>query len=215
MLSVDPQILTNYEIDFKSPTRIKNCALAVTICNAWMSKISSTKNIPLDRIDELTLRGIRSFNWIGRYQVVRQTSQRTWMLDGAHTVEASKYTSDWIQSELQNFNVKNSRIYLLLHFSHGRDPVAFLKNFNVSIFHQIVFVQQSGSTSEFGSSEINDGVNYLSTVINKNQSISIIKDIYQIDDILSAETPIDFNHELIAVTGSLYLVGDVLRLINQ
>lgn len=61
-------------------------------CDAGLNGI---KQGPIWEVNELDKQAIRDVKWLGRNQVLNITSNLTYFLDGAHTIESIQLCSEW------------------------------------------------------------------------------------------------------------------------
>lgn len=61
-------------------------------CNVGFNGI---KQGPIWEVNELDKQAIRDVKWLGRNQILNITSNLTYFLDGAHTIESIQLCSEW------------------------------------------------------------------------------------------------------------------------
>lgn len=177
-----------------------NAALAVRIAQHWFKKYSYQSCL------DMTRTALEKTFWPGRHQKVKRGC-RAWYLDGAHTIESVQYALDWFN----NCKSSNRQTVLLFHVSHDRSFVKLLEPVSRHKFDRIYFVKPFSSTdTEIERNdlslhkqmaqywlELTDQPSFYMTV---EEFFSTLEDQPRQLDIL--------------VIGSLYLVGDIMRLID-
>lgn len=170
--------------------------------------------LPFDQTQ--CIKGLRETRWPGRHQlfVDPRRPQQMWFIDGAHTVESLQYAAKWFQKHAQTR--PNSKRVLLFHLSHDRSPSTLLPplvELNKRLpFDWVYFVKPSSPASSPAPSSEDLSLHvqmaeFWNHYTNQMATPLLIKDLLQV--IQQSSEPL-----MILGTGSLYLVGDLLRILN-
>ncbi|EQL36415.1 folylpolyglutamate synthase [Blastomyces dermatitidis ATCC 26199] len=101
------------------PVQRLNCSLALEIARAFL-KLKE----PEDTIDaEDISRGIKTFSWAGRFEVIEDGISR-WFLDGAHNMMSLEQAVQWFSNATNAPDSQKFRVLIFSHFSEGRDGAA-------------------------------------------------------------------------------------------
>ncbi|KAL2390322.1 hypothetical protein RJ035_001359 [Blastomyces gilchristii] len=101
------------------PVQRLNCSLALEIARAFL-KLKA----PEDTIDaEDISRGIKTFSWAGRFEVIEDGISR-WFLDGAHNMMSLEQAVQWFSNATNAPDSQKFRVLIFSHFSEGRDGAA-------------------------------------------------------------------------------------------
>lgn len=203
--------------------------------NDWITKqtyidendIRVTKSVDLN---ENYLNGLKSCKWPGRNQILKSSPLITYYIDGAHTLESIKQFIDWFNSIEKR---KNSKNVLLFNFTGDRNGNLFLKELLKSIdFDSIAFskliaypslndddssdtikVVQKEEEKEEDKVKYDQMINSLNEAKNNNIDYKIFSNI---SDSLKWLTTRNREEEInVLITGSLYLVGLSLKLLDH
>jgi folylpolyglutamate synthase len=82
-------LLSKNEMELKPNAQRTNCALALAVVRAWLSKRGQ-----MTITGENIIRGIKKFSWPGRYQKIYHRNSQ-WFLDGAHNELSLQIAVDW------------------------------------------------------------------------------------------------------------------------
>ncbi|XP_044728349.1 folylpolyglutamate synthase, mitochondrial-like isoform X2 [Chrysoperla carnea] len=190
-----------------------NASLAIQLSYAFM-------NIDSSKINEKTVQGLLNCRWPGRTQIL-DTSMARFFLDGAHTIESLAKCIEWFTKQI---GVSDNENILIFNVTGDRDSQQLLKLLNNVNFKNVIFVPNNAYAQDDNHL---DQVNYNSPTnlqlkrcedhkkiwenINKNKSIvNVYPSVSHALEMLKL-------HEKkpnVLVTGSLHLIGAVLKLID-
>lgn len=181
--SVNRLIVTGEPIDGLDWPESENAALALAAFWQWHTLHGESTTL-----DQSTAETILASTKIpGRKQIVRDEHDVTWYLDGAHTVESLQTVADWL---IKVSNPQNST--LLFFCGPDRDWDCLYATLAHLDFQKVLFLYPEAYRHLYESSQRSfHGV-----------SITSVNDWLECTDV---ET------ESVVVTGSFYIVGDVLR----
>lgn len=158
-------------------------------------------------------RALQTTNWPGRHQIFADTDT-TWYLDGAHTVESLYYAIEW-------FGKHRSPAcdgILMFHCSHDRShehllsPLVEAHLGNSTMFTSALFVRPWSPLDRGMDLSLHEQMALYWT-----KKTGLPGQAISANDILSSlslrRTPQGRKAQIL-VTGSLYLVGDLLRLLR-
>ncbi|KAH8855786.1 Folylpolyglutamate synthase, mitochondrial [Schistosoma japonicum] len=184
--------------------QLLNLALSLTAVNFWFAKLYGTDDDNIQKIglqptfvwqpSSTVINDALSARWPGRWQIVIRRNI-TYFLDGAHTIESLQSAVKWFHDKsfsLQN-NKRTMRI-VIFTVTGPRDPKPFLEclQLSSSVFDFVVFANPHDN--QFGNSALKSFPNKCT-----NNSDG-------------ADTML-YCH--IFVTGSLYMVGRILKEIDE
>ena len=209
----------------------ENAALAFNLANAFLSKKAPTKERSLTEQD-LT-EGIDQFSWPGRFQRIVQGNHQ-WFLDGAHNEMSVPHAAQWFaESTLQGTSDRNplNRTLIFGHLSE-RDGVALLRSIAAVLQDQGIVMDQMIMTTyeERRDGQTDSGPcfsppdqkflevlqqEYFATwrQFYPQTKTSFEPTIEGALDLAKSSDPEICTQNL--VTGSLYLIGGALRLLDN
>lgn len=187
-----------------------NAALALRICRAWIARYSTEPNF-LKLNLHLVRIALQNTNWPGRQQKFTK-GQNSWYLDGAHTIESIQFAVDWFVRK----SSAHAKKILLFHCSHDRSYqqlLAALLQISSSCFQEAFFARPYSPTDLVKESEDL----YLSLHQSMKEFFKVSTGISAractVKDAVTILEAIDSPTEIL-VTGSLYIVGDVMRILD-
>lgn len=203
------------EMGLKGPTAEINTSLAVSISIEFMKQIKSNKNqfnesekidkndsfdvvynyddvIKDEKLCKLIEEGVKNAHIDGRYQTIFCNGIK-WLIDGAHTKESIEICSKWFLNECckDKIDIKNDSI-LLCAISKNRNPNETLEILLNHDWKNVFYV------TSFGKIELNQ------------KKVEFFNNTQ-----LAVQKVFDIRPKSVLVTGSLYLVGDVLKILNN
>ena len=191
-----------------------NAALAVKICQIWMNHCFPSRMPSLDL--QLIRRALESTVWPGRHQKIFRGSQR-WFLDGAHTIESIQYAIKWFISKLNpQEDAELSERILVFHCTHDRSyehllgPILEAQHSRTGLFTRAFFVKPRSPTdmeTDYADLSLHQAMSAYWTT-----STAISSQAIHSIDLLSALA--DAGPCSILITGSLYLVGDLMDILH-
>ncbi|KAK8891389.1 hypothetical protein M9Y10_028597 [Tritrichomonas musculus] len=151
-----------------------------------------TDNFYYDKLCNFIDEGVRSARIDGRYQTIHHNGIK-WCIDGAHTLESIKICQEWFDDECAKEEIKNqSDSILLCATSKNRDPNKTLEVMLKRDWKDVFYV------TSFGKIELNN-----QKVVFFNNTKDAVQMIFKIKP------------KVVLATGSLYLVNDVLKILNN
>lgn len=227
-LSVVPnfKILNNIKLGIAGDFQRSNASLAVALASTVLNKLNVIKEpISLDENSKLSdkiIEGLKQTNWEGRCQTLKD-GNKTWYIDGAHTLESMEAASNWYKCIAE----KSDRKKILLFNQQTRDANQLLDTMNSVMGDSTHFEDAIFTTNVTWSSG-----SYSADLVSMNTSkeevdnLKVQKDLAQEWDKLhkgsnlhvtaSIEESVNHINNLgdepvdIFVTGSLHLVGGLL-----
>lgn len=188
-----------------------NAALAVRTARCWLQIAgSSGRGGPSELDPQLACEALKDTRWPGRHQIVRESAARTWYIDGAHTHESVQYAVRWFDKKC--LGSPHQRI-LLFHVSHDRDYELLLAPLvaQAASFDHVYFVRPASPLDPpNGDQQLElhqQMAKYWSRMTGRPAHAAAACNIM-------AMLPVDREPQRILVTGSLYLAGEALRLLN-
>lgn len=168
------------------PTAEANVSLSVA------SSIELMKIINYTNFDEKNIEtGVKNAHIDGRYHIISTPENGIkWCIDGAHTCESIELCKNWFEIDCLEGNISNC--VLLCAVSKNRDPNITLATLLNLKWKQIIYIDS------FGKGDFNSP-NYLLF-----HSTS-----------LAYETILNIKPSHVLVTGSLYLVSEILKLLHE
>ncbi|KNG80664.1 folylpolyglutamate synthase [Aspergillus nomiae NRRL 13137] len=93
----------------------ENCSLATRVATEWISIMMPDS---LTNLAGCIDRGIKAFEWPGRYQQIKE-GRHSWFLDGAHNDSGLSTAVSWFaeMSKLQRIDIEHARVIIFSHFS--------------------------------------------------------------------------------------------------
>ncbi|CAF4534495.1 unnamed protein product [Rotaria sp. Silwood1] len=220
-----------------------NASLAIELVFHWLHarEGQSYDKLRAAPLNEKILQGLATCRWSGRNEIV-DTSNATYYVDGAHTIESIEQCKNWFTNSLSKQN-KSERLILLFYCSNDRQPDVLLQPLMKCKFDSVAFCspitslptindKNSQTDTKPGNDQWRATANivseigrlslhvaafeklWLSTIENQTTIPSIhcfhtvSQAIAWIDDSKSSKPSV-------LVTGSLYLVGAVLKLLDK
>lgn len=188
-----------------------NAALAVAICQEWFKQINiDDECLDLERVKE----ALENTYWPGRHQIV-ETKDHTWFLDGAHTVESIEYAVHWFVKQVNQPRFNSSKRILVFHVSHDRSYEMLLAPIIKAIRQGVLSLGQAIFAKPY--SPTNNVIEQHDLHLHKDMAsywwtqTSIPATASSSEGIIKLLGPQSSN---ILVTGSLYLVGDILKVLK-
>lgn len=197
-------IKDNYVFDYKEYKDIKVKLIGIhQIYNACVTFeiIDVLKNKKYTITDDNIKDGLLNVNWSARYQVI---SEKPYViLDGAHNELCIDAILPQIKKDIRNRNIK--KIEFLVAFLKDKDVVNIIKKINTlssdeyDLTYLITTVHNERAYS----------IEELKQVVKKeNNNCKIVNDPYEYIKNEINNKSVD---KMIIVTGSLYLMGDILK----
>lgn len=184
-------IVKNYEEDKEYPLpallgdhQILNAGSVIMACKLLKGKF----DITYENICE----GLQQVNWPGRLQKISWKSSSIW-LDGAHNSGGAQVLAIWMKENLQR------PISMVLGVTKNRDAAAFVSFFE-GIVDRIYCVRVSSEPSSYSATKLSELLEYSGIEVIACDSLEE-----------GIDEAIGFSEDVV-VTGSLFLVADVLRL---
>lgn len=140
----------------------QNAALAVKLAETHLKSLG-TEELPkydntgnVVELPEKFLTGIAEAKWDGRCQIIRNKpgfENINWFIDGAHTFESIKVSSEWFQKELTN---KRNKLRILLFNQQNRENASQLltklyESTNVKFDHVVFTTNITWSDGHYNS----------------------------------------------------------------
>ena len=218
-----------------------NAGLAVALTKEWLSKHRKL-DFPDSSLSREFIEGLRKCFWPGRCQVLdsKKATNLRFFIDGAHTEESIQECVNWFITETENKT--NVTLCLVFSCSITRNPVTLLSHINRSDlpFSSVIFCpfeldrpHTAGIKSledMFKESGISPSVPYStdskSTWIERQAQVwsCLTCSSHKPLTLKSASESIHYLESLaeslpdkqlcVLVTGSLYLVGSILKALN-
>ncbi|KAM7538628.1 hypothetical protein Aperf_G00000051691 [Anoplocephala perfoliata] len=225
------------------PVREKNICLALATVSLWHSekaRISAGFNTSINAVDAKTLSvtptdcqiaGVLSTQVVGRFQELNASEHVTFYLDCAHTIESIKHCTQWFQSVNRAPQVAEPLPYKILLFTvtGNRNPLPMLEILEKVKFDAVYFsgyfngplVRLPNKQPESLQCikqwrELNSSVPCYE--LTNDNFVEFIAKMQKWDGARTLHLPSgDILARKIKVfaTGSVYLVGDVLKLLDQ
>ncbi|RCI03852.1 Folylpolyglutamate synthetase, partial [Rhizopus stolonifer] len=109
-----------------------NALTAIELCKIWLKKVRGIEF--KEDVPEEFKKGLALVKWPGRGQTLSiqdtkyasKSSNATWYLDGAHTVESLEVCAQWFESTMEKENTSATRV-LVFNCTHGRDSSRLLQ----------------------------------------------------------------------------------------
>ena len=212
--------LEDVELGLEGFHQKTNASLAVSLSNGWAEQMGYGK---LDRVK--VIRGLQNVRWPGRCETVKVGDNLTFYLDAAHTAESLKLCLEWFKTKLQFEHQQSVKKVLVCTFTGERNDENFLRIFNneVSFDHVILTTPILDSDNSFRHKDARTVVSMHIDRCHRNMAIwkemnnrSDVSVEEHIDGALSSLRNISENANIcVLVTGSLYLVGGVLKLLED
>lgn len=214
-----------------------NAAIAIQLVFHWLNaqKIRSYEELMKTSLSDEILRGLSTCQWLGRNQVM-ETEKATYYIDGAHTVESIEQCKDWFLRCRSNQTTMTKSI-LIFYCSQDREPGALLKTLIECHFDHVLFCSPNASlpsstddikldqdqwrAKQNQSEEMNrlslHATAYEKLLLtrsddHKKPSIQCFPCVSQA---LSWINQSQLSKPSVLVTGSLYLVGAFLKLVQE
>ncbi|CAF0978676.1 unnamed protein product [Adineta steineri] len=217
-----------------------NASLAIQLVFHWLSaRAGKSYNELLEApLSKEILQGLATCRWSGRNELVT-TNTATYYLDGAHTIESIEQCKNWFMNSISKQQTPTRNI-LLFYCSNDRDPEVLLQPLMTCKFDCVAFCSPVTSMTIDGNSHTDTKSSndqwrakvdmsgeigrlslhvaafeklWLSTLENQTNMPSI----HCFHTVSQALAWIDDSKSLkpsVLVTGSLYLVGAVLKLLD-
>jgi folylpolyglutamate synthase len=202
-----PMELNDLNLGIEGEHQRLNAALATRICKVWWDRVGPTE---ISLSPSLILKGLQTTSWPGRHQIHRE-ADRIWYLDGAHTIESIGYALDWFK----HHKIDSHDQILIFHVSHDRpfdkllDPISELQK-ATGLFSAAYFVKPQSPTDtgeEAGCLTLHQKMAEYWTFNTKTLAhVALSQD-------LSSIIPKERLLQILAC-GSLYLVGEMMRILN-
>ncbi|KAI8329020.1 Mur ligase [Choanephora cucurbitarum] len=125
--------LDHIEIGLAGVHQKYNALTAIELCKIWLQRVRGIQFRPEEDVPEGFKKGLALVKWPGRGQqlAIEDTkyatisSNTTWYLDGAHTVESLEVCADWFKSTMTT--TKTAQRVLVFNCTHGRDSSRLLQ----------------------------------------------------------------------------------------
>ncbi|VUZ43574.1 unnamed protein product [Hymenolepis diminuta] len=225
-----------------APIREKNITLALSVVSLWHSekdRISagvktSYKSISAKTLSvtptETQIEGVLSAQVVGRFQKINVSENVHFFIDCAHTVESMKCCSKWFRT-FNESSKPDEQPYKILLFTvtGGRNPFKMLSILEKLNFDAVYFVNYvSGDLKR-----LPNKTPQLSTCVEQWQKLNSSTPFYELTNenfvqfiskmqAWDGESTLHFSCGVVSAkkinvlaVGSVYLVGDVLKLLNQ
>ncbi|CAF1432683.1 unnamed protein product [Rotaria sordida] len=231
-----------FQISLAGDVQEINASLAIELVFHWLHareglSYDELKNAPLNN---KILQGLATCRWSGRNEIV-DTPNATYYLDGAHTIESVEQCKNWFINSLSK-RTTSQRLILLFYCSNDRQPDILLQPLMKCKFDSIAFCSPITSlttidnTSQTDTKPGNDQWRATANIISEIGRLSLhvaafeklwlstienqttIPSIHCFHTVSQALAWIDDSKSSkpsILVTGSLYLVGAVLKLLDK
>lgn len=222
----------------------QNAALAIKLASAHLSKLGvSSSELPDYRASILPKKfekGLANVSLGGRCQIVRNKKDYekiTWYVDGAHTIESVKASSQWFASLFADSKEESTKVLIFNQQGRGNidalvstlyNTVKFTVKFDYVIFTTNITWSDGNYNTDLVS--LNNSQEEVSKLSVQKQSATIWSDLDQNNDLDSQikifpdiETSTTFVKSLtsngkqvdVFVSGSLHLVGGLLVVLNK
>ncbi|KAF4373634.1 hypothetical protein F8388_025328 [Cannabis sativa] len=228
--ALDPKKLEGLKLSLSGDHQLINAGLAVSLCKCWLQRTGNweklTKNDDLEAADlpPAFRRGLASAHISGRAQIIHDASSNSnategsrgdliFYLDGAHSPESVEACANWFSSSIkenENSSVSNFKLDKMNgvptngHFQPELDSgsekgfnIDNAKTFSHEFIHQDASRRNTTTDNYIGSSAVMPSlplaIKWLRDCVKENPSIRL----------------------QVLVTGSLHLVGDVLKVLRR
>lgn len=232
MVEVDA---SEYKLGLAGKHQMMNAVLAKNICSKWMN--SMTRDIISDNqsFEKSVCEGLLNTRWPGRSQIYfsERFSNFEWALDGAHTSDSMSACISWYRSLLDTkkfyypnlfFIIRPKKNILIFNVTKGRDGLALLQKLvevHISVpFSEVVFCANE-------SYKFHDTLEMVDLMSKPDSHISNLIEFqtfwFRLTNMDSKvcgsveECVSNLDQEVeskILVTGSLHLVGNVLKYLD-
>ena len=200
-----------------------NASLAVELSNVWAEQMGFEKLNPVK-----VTQGLKNVRWPGRCETVKIDDNLTFYLDGAHTAESLKLCLNWFRTKFEIEHQQSAKKVLVCTFTSDRNDENFLRIISNEVsFDYVVFTPPRLRLGlDFDNSATYNARSVVSMETyrcrrnmaiwketNNTSEVSVhenIDDAFNLLRIISTDTEI-----CVLVTGSLYLVGGVLKLLKD
>lgn len=225
------EILDNIKLGIAGDFQKSNASLAAALASTVLQKLNIIEeSISLketSKLNDKIIEGLQQTKWEGRCQTLKD-GNKTWYIDGAHTLESIEAASSWYKSVA----VKSDRKKVLLFNQQTRDANELLDTMNSVLNGSVQFEDAIFTTNVTWSSG-----SYSADLVSMNTSkeevdtLKVQKDLSQKWDKLhrssnlhvtaSIQESVDHINNLgnepvdIFVTGSLHLVGGLLVVLGK
>lgn len=221
----------NLVLNMEGEYQKDNAALAIVLASVWLNK--KTKNKDRIIVDDQVKVALAKCAWPGRAQMVKDTMEQYYYVDGAHTPKSMLCCVEWYLGKRRDGGKK----ILVLYISHDRDVMHVMEpllniEFDVVLFCPVndakpskmkfpsveELLQQSGKerhrnvSTTYQKSENLQWQGTLKSVWHalskvEQQTLQVLPSVQDTIEFIRKQEPTQAD---ILVTGSLYLVGNVL-----
>ncbi|HIJ59721.1 MAG TPA: bifunctional folylpolyglutamate synthase/dihydrofolate synthase [Nitrospirae bacterium] len=217
-------------LDFKGPINLDN--VYVPLCGRHQLENSSTAimaafeylrdKFEKDKIAHFISSGLSKVTWEGRLQFISYNPPL--LIDGAHNPQASQTLSEFIKNHLLEKS-PDREVFFLIAIMSDKDIKGILSPLlpqsTWTVFTKVGY-NRSAQPEELSSVASSLGFNNHETAVNVSEALSKIclKAGYCISDYKKAmvniqDSVLKVNEPVLIVTGSFYLIGEVLELLGK
>ena len=207
LIKTDFSLIKNNQdgsFDYKNYEHIKlKLEGAHQIFNACMvlEIINILQDLNYTITDENIKKGFQTVNWPGRYQII---SEKPYIvIDGAHNELCFDAILPQIKKEVQSKNIK--KLEVLLAFLKDKDARCIIKKINTLVSNEYEMSYIISTVNNDRALSIEELENIIKEV-NENYEIAADPYLY-----LKNEMESKIENKMIIVTGSLYLMGEILK----
>ncbi|QSS62782.1 folylpolyglutamate synthase [Histoplasma capsulatum] len=209
------------------PAQRLNCSLALEIVGAFLKLKAPDHTIDLGDISS----GIENFSWAGRFEVIEDGPSR-WFLDGAHNMMSLEQTAEWFSNNTNATGSPTFRVLIFSHCSADRDGASLVECLAHSILKHkaapncVIFTtyqESEGESTRIGNTGILSETSFpeLSGLYSSIWTSLSPKSVVSIEPTI--ERAIKLAKHIgtqqggmdVLVTGSLYLVGGALNVLQR
>lgn len=205
-----------------------NASLAASVASAFLSKLGLLQPMDNSELPAQFVAGLAQSRWEGRCEV-REETNITWCIDGAHTIDSLEVAAEWFATKVQEsegrrqvvliFNQQDRQARPLLQTLHGR--LAAVTGSSRVFTSAIFCTNLPNSAAKVDSSVSNDANLQVQLEMSKAwkeiQPDSNVLVYATIQDAVEYARTISKEQSklLVLVTGSLHLVGGLLQVIEN
>ena len=229
------------EVSLAGPHQRENAALAVELVREWANETKQPwaaemeASFARNELPEFIRKGLASTVWPGRSQTMDDPEEPnlTFFLDGAHTVESMRHSAEWFAKSARGTEASNRHYIMLFNCMEDRKPIDLLEPVadvfskdNLSL-ERAMFTPPDSTTGGLDKSATDKATPWQEKcartwdeIENKRAASdafsaarsTVLPSIQQaLNAIRQRARDVAPARVSVLVTGSLYLVGDVLR----
>lgn len=205
--------IDNIYVPLAGSHQVENCSTAIRAVYEYL-KERYEKRI----VEDIILNGLNKVRWQGRLQFI--SFNPPLLLDGAHNPQASERLTEFIRTHLSG-----SKIIIIIGIMADKDIKGILSHL-LPIAHWTIFTKPQYSRSahpdELSKIAQSLGFDKYEKTLNINEAMSKVGDLtgFSLDDFKKGMTNrendnISEDVPIVLITGSFYLLGEVLELLGE